>query len=138
MTYAETACPECGNHDWSGEQCRLCGFMRVVVRIPATWTCVICRRVFSNTPGDVQPVGVQTDVLPNGTRYTVGQVCGDCMHEGMPFNYYDEVEKTGGDYYFRGLVTCMFRKRKGPWRVIVENDDGVVHIFSPRQLTCVD
>lgn len=46
----------------------------------------------------------------------------------------DLVEKTGGDYYFRGWVLSVFKKRSGQERVVVENADGIVHIFNPTQL----
>jgi hypothetical protein len=46
----------------------------------------------------------------------------------------DRVEKIGGDYTFRGVVVAVFCKRSGVVRVVVENDDGILHIFSPGQL----
>jgi hypothetical protein len=46
----------------------------------------------------------------------------------------DCVEKIGGDYTFRGVVVAVFSKRSGAVRVVVENDDGILHIFNPGQL----
>lgn len=44
------------------------------------------------------------------------------------------VEKTGGDYYFMGIVRSVFSKHSGAVRVVVENDDGMLFIFNPKQL----
>lgn len=47
----------------------------------------------------------------------------------------DYVCKTGGDYVFYGEVTSVFlKKRSNALRYTVENFDGVVHIFSGKQL----
>ena len=46
----------------------------------------------------------------------------------------DSVYKTGGDYRFRGVVVSVFKKRSGIIRCVVENDEGILHIFSPKQL----
>jgi hypothetical protein len=46
----------------------------------------------------------------------------------------DQVIKTGGDYVFSGEVRAVFSKRSGQVRVVVENPDGILHIFNPRQL----
>lgn len=46
----------------------------------------------------------------------------------------DEVEKVGGDYRYRGVVVAVFEKRSGAVRVVVENDGGMLFIFSPAQL----
>ncbi len=46
----------------------------------------------------------------------------------------NKVFKSGGDYYFEGVVVAVFKKRNGVWRVVVENKDGVLHIFNPKQL----
>lgn len=50
----------------------------------------------------------------------------------------DRVEKTGGDYTFRGLVVAVFRKRSGAVRLVVENADGLLFIFSETQLRFVE
>lgn len=48
----------------------------------------------------------------------------------------DWVVKLSGDYYFRGEVVAVFQKlNDGPWRYVVQNEDGVLHIFSDKQLT---
>lgn len=47
----------------------------------------------------------------------------------------DWVEKITGDYTFRGTVVAVFNKfNGGPLRVVVENKQGLLHIFSPNQL----
>ncbi len=47
----------------------------------------------------------------------------------------DLVMKTSGDYTFYGVVLAVFPKRSGAIRVAVENNDGLIHIFNPSQLT---
>ena len=44
------------------------------------------------------------------------------------------VEKHTGDYKFIGLIVSRFVKRSGKVRYVVENSDGVLHIFSRNQL----
>lgn len=44
------------------------------------------------------------------------------------------VIKTGGDYSFTGVVICAFAKLSGQIRYCVENGEGIVHIFSEKQL----
>lgn len=46
----------------------------------------------------------------------------------------DFVEKEGGDYRFRGTVVSVFTKASGQARCVVENADGLIHIFSLTQL----
>lgn len=55
----------------------------------------------------------------------------------IPFAFHegDWVIKNAGDYSFNGVVLVVFRKRSGSPRYIVENSDGVVHIFSAVQLS---
>ena len=56
----------------------------------------------------------------------------------MNFEIGEEVIKTGGDYNFRGWVVARFQKRgNGQPRYVVENRDGILHIFSPVQLVAV-
>jgi hypothetical protein len=45
-----------------------------------------------------------------------------------------KVVKGGGDYTFRGVVVAAFEKLSGKVRYVVENADGVLHIFSESQL----
>lgn len=44
------------------------------------------------------------------------------------------VEKRGGDYTFEGVVVAAFHKRGGEIRFVVENDAGILHIFSEKNL----
>ncbi len=46
----------------------------------------------------------------------------------------DKVRKISGDYKFHGIVVAHFTKLGGQVRVVVENEDGVLHIFSEKQL----
>lgn len=42
---------------------------------------------------------------------------------------------ASSDYKFNGYLVAIFPKRKsGVIRVVVEHDDGILHIFSPKQL----
>ena len=53
------------------------------------------------------------------------------------FKVGDGVIKTGGDYHFYGDVVAVFAKRSGAVRVVVENREGILHIFNPTQLKSV-
>jgi hypothetical protein len=57
------------------------------------------------------------------------------MNEDDPvFRIDDRVVKDGGDYRFEGVVVSTFRKRSGRKRYVVENDDGILHIFQGSNL----
>lgn len=71
---------------------------------------------------------------------------GDPWHDGTPWEKEKKaaewpvvvgqyVKKEGGDYRFYGVIVCVFKKQSGAIRVVAENQDGVVHIFNPSQLT---
>jgi hypothetical protein len=47
------------------------------------------------------------------------------------------VTKISGDYRFRGWVVASFEKRNGFRRYVVENDDGILHIFNGKDLAVV-
>jgi hypothetical protein len=52
-----------------------------------------------------------------------------------PFNVNDHVMKVGEDSIFEGYVVSVFFKRNGHTkRYVVENNDGVLHIASQKQL----
>jgi len=46
----------------------------------------------------------------------------------------DKVQKVGGDYTFVGVVVSVFWKRSGHVRYVVEDDRGILHIFSEKNL----
>jgi hypothetical protein len=46
----------------------------------------------------------------------------------------DEVEKIGGDYTFVGVVVADFKKLSGGRRLVVEDDRGVLHVYSEKNL----
>jgi hypothetical protein len=58
------------------------------------------------------------------------------------FKMLDLVEKTVGDYFFVGRVVIAFRKfardltpdPDGPWRYVVQNQDGILMILNADQL----
>lgn len=47
----------------------------------------------------------------------------------------DLVKKTGGDFSYRGTVVATFKKLAGIEKVVVESKEGVLHVFSPSELT---
>ena len=53
---------------------------------------------------------------------------------GSEFNVGDKVSKVGGDYRFDGTVVAAFRKLSGVVRFVVEDDRGVLHIYSAKNL----
>lgn len=50
------------------------------------------------------------------------------------FKVGDLVEKTGGDYQFVGHVVSVFTKLSGAIRLVVEDDRGVLHVYSEKNL----
>lgn len=53
------------------------------------------------------------------------------------FKLGDKVAKTKGDYRFKGVVVMRGRKRSGKPRFVVENSDGILHIFSESNLELI-
>ena len=56
------------------------------------------------------------------------------LETGSEFNVGDNVSKVGGDYRFDGTVVAAFRKLSGVVRFVVEDDRGVLHIYSAKNL----
>ena len=56
----------------------------------------------------------------------------------MAFKVGDKVEKVGGDYTFVGVVVAVFEKLSGVIRLVVEDDRGVLHVYSEKILRLVD
>lgn len=52
----------------------------------------------------------------------------DSLHVG------DKVSKVGGDYTFEGTVVAGFYKLSGAPRYVVEDDRGVLHVYSFKNL----
>ena len=50
------------------------------------------------------------------------------------FKVGDLVEKVGGDYTFVGHVVAVFAKLSGAIRLVVEDDRGVLHVYSEKIL----
>ena len=50
------------------------------------------------------------------------------------FNVGDKVSKVGGDYRFDGTVRAVFEKESGAIRLVVEDDRGILHIYSEKNL----
>lgn len=46
----------------------------------------------------------------------------------------DKVSKVGGDYRFDGTVVAVFSKVSGVIRLVVEDDRGILHIYSEKNL----
>jgi len=53
-------------------------------------------------------------------------------------NVGDAVIKHAGDYFFKGIIVAKFYKLSGQIRYVVNNADGVLHIFSAQQLLKYD
>jgi hypothetical protein len=53
------------------------------------------------------------------------------------YNIGDKVEKVGGDYTFVGTVVSVFEKLSGAVRLVVEDDRGVLHVYSEKNLKMV-
>lgn len=49
-------------------------------------------------------------------------------------NVGDEVSKVGGDYTFEGMIVAAFYKLSGAPRYVVEDDRGVLHVYSFKNL----
>lgn len=49
-----------------------------------------------------------------------------------------KVSKVGGDYRFDGTIVAAFTKLSGAVRYAVEDDRGVLHIYSRKNFTIVD
>ena len=54
------------------------------------------------------------------------------------FKVGDKVEKIGGDYTFVGYVVAVFAKLSGAIRFVVEDDRGVLHVYSEKILRSVE
>ena len=54
------------------------------------------------------------------------------MEEQFPVG--TQVSKVGGDYRFDGRVVAVFQKLSGAVRLVVEDDRGVLHIYSEKNL----
>jgi hypothetical protein len=52
----------------------------------------------------------------------------------MKFKIFDKVSKQGGDYSFDGTIVAAFVKLSGKERYVVEDDRGILHIFSENNL----
>ena len=50
------------------------------------------------------------------------------------FKIGDKVSKIGGDYTFDGVVVSVFSKLSGAIRLVVEDDRGVLHVYSEKNL----
>ena len=49
----------------------------------------------------------------------------------------DKVEKVGGDYTFVGVIVSDFKKLSGAVRFVVEDDRGVLHVYSEKTLRLI-
>jgi hypothetical protein len=54
--------------------------------------------------------------------------------ESFAFAVGDPVKKVGGDYRFEGHVVAAFHKLSGVARYVVEDDRGVLHVYSAKNL----
>lgn len=49
----------------------------------------------------------------------------------------DKVTKNTGDYVFSGVIVAKFTKLSGVIRFVVENGDGILHIFSEKNFKSI-
>tara|TARA_R110002096_G_scaffold241738_2_gene433772 strand:- start:2656 stop:3108 length:453 start_codon:yes stop_codon:yes gene_type:complete len=54
------------------------------------------------------------------------------------FKVNDKVSKVGGDYKFDGTIVSLFPKLSGVIRIVVEDDRGVLHVYSEKNLKLRD
>lgn len=73
---------------------------------------------------------------PKAFEFAVKVLNGDTeMPVDMPaFHVGSSVRKTGGDYRFEGTVVAVFPKLSGQVRYVVEDDRGVLHVYSVKNL----
>lgn len=50
----------------------------------------------------------------------------------------DKVKKITGDYSFEGEIVAKFTKKSGVIRFVVEDDRGILHIYSEKNLQVVN
>lgn len=82
------------------------------------------------TSEQVQPDTIET--LLNQLKSEIEKVRGGSIES--KYKSGQRVIKSGGDYFFTGVITCVFTKLSGQIRYTVENPEGIVHIFSEKQL----
>lgn len=58
--------------------------------------------------------------------------------EEVIFKVGNKVSKAGGDYRFDGIVVAAFSKLSGVIRYVVEDDRGILHIYSAKNLKLQD
>lgn len=63
-----------------------------------------------------------------------GDDCKYTIDDNDGFGIGDKVKKVGGDYTFEGTVQSRFNKRSGARRYVVEDDRGILHIYSDKNL----
>lgn len=56
------------------------------------------------------------------------------MPDDIVFSVGDHVINRGGGYHFTGAVVAAFRKRSGEVRYVVENEYGILQIFSVTEI----
>jgi len=56
------------------------------------------------------------------------------MAEDIDLEVWNTVEKVGGDYTFVGVIIAKFAKLSGATRYVVEDDRGVLHVYSAKIL----
>ena len=56
------------------------------------------------------------------------------MGDPIEFPVGTKVEKVGGDYTFEGVVVAAFSKLSGVIRYVVEDDRGILHVYSSKTI----
>lgn len=70
-------------------------------------------------------------------KNTCADKAAGCTLDGVMkpgFKVGQSVSKKGGDYRFDGFVVAAFNKISGEVRYVVEDDRGILHIYSDKNL----
>ena len=85
------------------------------------------------TDEGVSLLDIETNSLYPSTEGALQPLAGPPPEEaGLPVG--TKVIKSGGDYTFDGVVVAEFPKKSGAMRYVVENNEGILHIYSAKNL----
>lgn len=91
---------------------------------------------------------VMPDLIPNVEKWMDNLAAAEVKHKDLlpfeldipddGFNKNTKVRKVGGDYSFEGHIVAVFRKLSKQMRYVVEDDRGVLHVYSQKNLELVN
>ena len=116
------------------------------VGVSQGWRCLSTEEVLARKGKD-STEDIEAWSKPSGAwfGYMVGNYVGLTYRTKRPPGYFLDptpapltigslVSKVGGDYRFDGTVVSVFTKLSGQTRYVVEDDRGVLHIYSEKNL----